>query len=112
MVIFDRSRQHDYFTCATRHQRKPTLRRTDIGQRPKHFAKPSDFDSQPHSMRFIDGSRSECVGKELVSSRVPGPDLSQSAYQCEQHGTRYERNHYASITNDIPACVYDQRLGR
>jgi hypothetical protein len=83
ILVFDRPRQHHHFTCAARRQRKPTLRRSDIGQRPKQLAKPSDFDTQPHAMRFIHESRTERASKEQAPRNVTGPRLGQRACKSE-----------------------------
>ena len=64
MLLIDGPRQHDNLACAARRKRKPSLRRADAGQRPKHPAKPPDFDSQARAMRFIGELRSECPRKE------------------------------------------------
>jgi hypothetical protein len=45
MLLFDGPRQPDDLACAARHQRKHSLRRAHAGWRPKHRAKPPDFDS-------------------------------------------------------------------
>ena len=112
MLIFDGPRQHDDIACAARHQRKPSLCRVHVGQRPKHRAKPPDFDSQPPTMRFIGEPRSECPRNEHVPRHVSGPRFAQRAYKSEQHRTSCQRDHLASVAHQMTARVHHQRFRR
>src|SRR5689334_22955589 len=88
------------------------LSRPDVSQWAKHVAKSRDLDSQPHTVRLVNGSRSECTGKELASVNIAGPSLCQRACKCEQHGTLDEGDYRVSITHNVPACVYNERVRR
>ncbi len=63
-------------------------------------------------MRFINESGSERASQEPISRNIIGPGLAECAGEREQHRTRYKRNHGAPIAHDIPAGVYDKRIGR
>ena len=112
MLVFDGPRQHDDLACAARRQRKPSLRRAHVGQRPKHRAKPPYFDSQPRAMRFIGALRSECPRDERVPRHVSGPRFAQRSCEREQHRTLCERNHRACVTHDMTARVHDECFRR
>jgi hypothetical protein len=79
MLLFEGSRQDDDLARTARHQRKSILRSAHAGNRPKHRAKPPDFDFQPRAIRFIGGLRSECSRKEDVPWHFPEPRLAQRA---------------------------------
>src|SRR3989449_7941685 len=108
MLLFDGPRQHDDRACAARRQRKPSLRRAHVGQRPKHRAKPADFDSQPRAMRFVRELRSECARDERVPRYVSRPRFAQRACEREQHRTPRERDHLACVTHGVTARVHDE----
>ena len=112
MLLFDGPRQHDYFPCAARRQRKTSLRRAHVGQRPKHRAKPPYFDSQPRTMRFIDELRSECARDERVPRYVSRPRFAQRACERELHRTLCERDHLAFVTHDMTVSVHDECFRR
>ena len=122
MLLFDGPRQHDDLACAARRQRKPSLRRAHAGQRPKHRAKPPDFDAQPRAMRFIGELRSECARDERVPRRrLPAtlrpargrarttPDALRARPPCLRHarhdGTRPRR------APSTPATLRPPRAG-
>ncbi|MNC84784.1 hypothetical protein D3C83_03520 [compost metagenome] len=112
MLLFDGPRQHDDLACAARHQREPALRRAHAGQRPKHRAKPPDFDSQPRAQRFIGALQSECARDERVPRHVCRPRFAQRAREREQYRTPCERDHRACLAHDMTACVHDERFRR
>ena len=112
MLLFDGPREHDDLACAARRQRKPSLRRAHVGQRPKHRAKPPYLDSQPRTMRFIGELRSECARDERVPRYVSRPRFAQRACEREQHRTLCERDHRAFVTHDMTARVHDERVRR
>ena len=122
MLLFDGPRQHDDLACAARRQRKPSLRRAHVGQRPKHRAKPPDFDSQPRAMRFIgDASlrmraRRACPSARLRATLRPArvrartaPDAWRARPPCVRHarhdGTRPRR------VPSTPATLRPPRAG-
>jgi hypothetical protein len=72
MLLFDGRRQHDDLARAARRQRKASLRRAHVGQRPQHRAKPPDFDPQPRAMRFIGELRPEGARESVLLGTSPG----------------------------------------
>ena len=95
MLLFYGRRQHDDLACAARLQRKTSLRRTHLGQRSKHLAKPAGFDPQSRAQRFIGELQAECARDERVSRYVSRPCFAQRACEREQHRTPRERDHLA-----------------
>ena len=109
MLLFDRRRQHHDLAGAARRQRKASLGRAHVCQRPKLHAKPPDFDPQPCAMRFIGVLRPEGASEERAPRHVSGPRFAQRAGEREQYRTRRERDHRACVPHDIAACVHDER---
>jgi hypothetical protein len=70
MLLLDGLRQHDDLVCAARRKRKSCLRCAYAGQRPKHCAKPPDFNPQPCAMRFISVLASECARDKRAPRHV------------------------------------------
>src|SRR6195256_1668133 len=112
MLLLGGPRQNHYLACAARRQRKTSLRRGHVGQRPKHLAKPPYFDSQPRTMRFIGELQTECARDERVPRYVSRPRLAQRACEREQHRTLCERDHLAFATHDMTASVHDECFRR
>jgi hypothetical protein len=110
MLVFDGLCQHGDFACAARRQYKPSLRRAHASQRPKQLPKPTDFDSQPRAMRFIDEPCSECARKEHIPRNVAGPRFCQRSCEREQHRTRCKRDHSTINAHNMTACVHDERF--
>src|SRR4030095_11087961 len=73
MLLFDGPREDDDLASTARRQRKSSLRRAYVDQRPKHRTKSADLDSQARAVRFIGALRSEGAGDEGVPGYVSPP---------------------------------------
>src|SRR5256886_10319360 len=114
MLLFDGRRQHDDLACAARRQRKPSLRRAHLGQRPKLRAKTPEFDSQPCTIRFIGVLRPEgaCDERAPWRSEEHTSELqSQSNLVCRlllDKKNQARKNdiypHRPGRLSDQPAC--------
>ena len=122
MLLFDRPRQHDDLACAARRQRKPSLRRAHVGQRPKHRAKPPDLrratarDAIRRRASLRMRARRACPSARRPATLRPArarartaPDASRARPPCARHarhdGTRPRR------TPSTPATLRPPRAG-
>jgi predicted dithiol-disulfide oxidoreductase (DUF899 family) len=110
MLLFGGSRQDEDLACAARRQRKTTLGRAHVGQRPKHLAKPPYFDPQPRAMRFVGDLRSECASHERASRYVSRPSFAERACEREEHRTLCERDGVLFVTYQMTASVHYERF--
>ena len=112
MRVLDRLCQHDDFVGPARREREASLRGADGGERPKHPAKPADFDSKPRAMRLVGVSRSERAREQRVARHVARPRFGEDAREREQHRPPHERDHGVVGAHDTAARVDDERRRR
>ena len=112
MLLFDGPRQHDDLACAARRQRKPSLRRAHVGQRPQHRAKPPDLDPQPRAMRFIGVLRPNARARSVSLGTSPGHASPSARASANNTGRVASETTVRCVTHDMTARVHDERLRR
>jgi len=73
-------------------------------------AKPSHLDAKARAMRFVRPSGAESPRDQRVACHIARPRFAQRAYEREQHRSARQRDDGAGVTDDVPACVHDERI--